>query len=115
MTDRLEFKGQERRGRAVNNAEEIRKKKEEVIEKLAKYKADEGVGVSVASTFVLVVVCGIIAVIGMFSKNDGLFLAGILGGIVIAIIGIWLTGVAKKEALRKFKKENLHLVKYLPS
>ena len=48
MAERRKYVGKERRGKAgkvFQTAEEIRKKKEEALNKLRKYQADEGVEV----------------------------------------------------------------------
>jgi len=116
MTERRKYVGTERRGRAgkvFEKLEEIRKDRTRAIEKLHEYEFDEGVGTKWFFPFVIVI--AFIAVAGIFRENPLLLLTGIIGAIVTTGIGIARTRIALRKAREKFKKENLHLAKYLPS
>ncbi len=119
MTDRRKYTGKERRGRAgkvLQTVEQVRKKKEEAVEKLGEYEADEGVGVKTFFVCAIAILSLITAYISMSFDHGVLMWTGIAGTVIALTLGEKWINTAKKKALDRFKKDpNRHLIEYLPS
>lgn len=116
MTERRKYSGKERRGRAgkvFQTAEQILKYKKEAADKLREYELDEGVPSKKLISFIVVTI--LIAIAGLFRENMTVLFACLVGVVVTAGIGMAMTRAAIKKARERFKRENLHLLKYLKS
>lgn len=117
MTERRKYAGKERRGcsERFQTAEEILKKKKLAAEKLAQYEMDTGVGIKSFFVRAVAIICVIAAFYGMHFDASVILWTGVTVTFVAVTFGeAWIRS-AKKKARERFKKENLHLVKYLPS
>jgi len=118
MTERRKYIGKERRGRAgkiFKSAEEIQKERTRTIEKLHEYETDEGVGVISFIVHASAIASVVWALIGQYAENSLFLWSGVAGAIVALTLGEKWIRTARRKAREKFKKENLHLAKYLPS
>lgn len=116
MTERREFVGKDRRGRAgkvFQTAEQILKDKTETADKLRGYELDEGVPSKKLISAIVIII--LVAIAGLFRENMSFLFTCLVGIVITAGIGIAMTRAAIKKARERFAKENLHLVKYLLS
>lgn len=118
MSDRRKHNGVEGRRNSVKvfkTFEEILKERTRAIEKLHEYEMDESVGVISFIVHAVAIASVIWALVGKYAENSLLLWTGVVGTIIALTLGEKWIRTAKKKANERFKKDNLHLAKYIPS